>query len=112
MKEIRWGFSDREATVDDVLMHVGKGWHKLVEKLIEDLFELGWDGCLLQIKEKFGGLRFYIAEGSDAIFDRINEAEDESYQTCEVTGEPGELRSDLGWIKTLCEEEYQKEKRE
>ena len=60
-----------------------------------------------QIKEKFGGLRFYINEGSKEVYDRITEAEKLSYETCEVTGNPGKLRTDIGWYLTLCDEEYE-----
>jgi replicative DNA helicase Mcm len=55
-------------------------------------------------------LRFYINGGSDEIFDRISKAESDSYETCEVCGEPGELRRDLGWYWTFCEEHYQEKK--
>ena len=87
---------------EDVLAGVGKGWHPLVSELIDDLFKVGWDGSLHQIKEKFGGLRFYIGGGSKEIHDRITKAENESYKTCEVCGDPGK-QSGGGWIRTLCE---------
>jgi hypothetical protein len=99
--QITWGFNNRPAAREDVLSCVGKGWHKLVNSLIDDLFKLGWDGSLLQIKEKFGGLRFYIGQGSAEIFDRLYIAEEESIHTCEECGEPGELYYD-GWIRCLC----------
>jgi hypothetical protein len=74
-----------------------------VTRLIDDLFALGWDGTLAQIKEKFGGLRFYIGGGSDVVHQRINEAENESYKVCEKCGEPGKHSSWGGyWITTLC----------
>jgi hypothetical protein len=73
----------------------------MVVNLMKDLFDLGWDGHLDQIKEKFGGLRFYIGGGDEAIFERINEAERESYHTCETCGRPGQLRGD-GWMVTIC----------
>lgn len=90
----KWGHPERD---------VGKGWRPLVLRLIEDLFEMGWDGHLCQVKEKFGGLRFYIGAGSDGINDRIQEAEAESIRTCEGCGQPGKLRGE-GWIKCLCDE--------
>jgi len=37
----------------------------------------------------------------EKISDRINEAESESYKTCETCGEPGKARGG-GWIKTIC----------
>ncbi len=55
-----------------------------------------------QVKEKFGGLRFYMTCGSDEIFDLISEAEALSYKTCEECGKPGEER-DTGWIHTHCD---------
>jgi hypothetical protein len=36
------------------------------------------------------------------------EAERLSYETCEVTGQPGKLRTNLGWFVTLCNAEYEK----
>ena len=55
-----------------------------------------------QVKEKFGGLRFYMTHGTDEIFKLVNEAEALSYKTCEECGKPGEGRSD-GWVHTLCD---------
>jgi hypothetical protein len=88
---------------ESVLAHVGKGWHPLVNRLIDDLFALGWDGSLHQIKEKFGGLRFYTGAISDAMRKRIHEAESESIRTCEDCGAEGKLRYG-SWIQTLCDE--------
>lgn len=88
----------------------GEGWWPLIDELIEDLKKLGWDGQITQIKEKFGGLRFYISEGSMEIFDRIAKAEADSYHICEVCGESGKLRGDLSWAKTLCDIHYKERK--
>jgi hypothetical protein len=84
-----------------------EGWTGLVDELIEDLLELGWDKNLGQVKSKFGGLRFYIdvsemdEDTYRAVQARIRKAEDESFKICEVCGEPGE-RTGKGWIETLC----------
>jgi hypothetical protein len=56
-----------------------------------------------QIKEKYGGLRFYISGGDDALFSMIMMAEDMSYRICEVCGNRGGLSKRDGWYKTLCE---------
>lgn len=106
--QITWAFSGSPATLEEVQHEVGAGWNVLVKELIAELFELGWDGKLYQIKEKFGGLRFYIGEGSDEIHEAISAAEDRSYLTCERTGEPGERRSLRGWLKVLSDDEYNK----
>lgn len=94
-----------EVSLQYVLDHVGKGWHPLVTKLIENLFKFGWDGDLHQIKEKFGGLRFYIGEGNDAIYTYIDAAEMLSLTTCEICGKPGSTSGwGRNWIRTLCKE--------
>ncbi len=92
--------------LEAVLNGVGAGWHNLVSNLIGDLFALGWDGHLNQIKEKFGGLRFYIGIASDEVHERISLAEKESYHTCDMCGKPGKRRSG-GWVRTLCDEHAQ-----
>lgn len=89
--------------LDHVLGCVEPGWSKLVQKLIRDLFNAGWDGELHQVKEKFGGLRFYIGAGSDEVYDLIIKAEEESFRVCEKCGEPGKRQTDRYWINTLCE---------
>jgi hypothetical protein len=84
-----------------VVSTVNFGWRKLVTKLIEDLFLAGWDGILCDVKEKFGGLRFYITQNNKILSKLISEAGAESYKTCEMCGEPGKLYGGY-WIKTLC----------
>jgi hypothetical protein len=81
------------------------GWNHLVQPLLEELEQLG--GKVLQVKEKFGGLRFYYhldenhpQAGSFA--EKVAIAEDQAVAICEVCGQPGERRSG-GWIKTLCD---------
>ena len=65
---------------------------------------------VIQVKEKFGTLRFYYDGGDDHIHGLVRMAEAMSSVTCETCGVPGKQRSG-GWIRTLCdfhEEEYQK----
>lgn len=101
-------YSDRQPITDCNFFDVNNGWFELIKELIEDLISLGWDKQTCQVKEKFGGLRFYINGGTDEIFNRITEAERKSYEICEETGKPGKLRTDIGWHRTLCDEEYEK----
>jgi hypothetical protein len=90
----------------------GDGWFDILWRLCEDLEPLvtemeragGRQFEVLQVKEKFGGLRFYVnCRRNEAIRQRIGIAADESFRTCEVCGQPGELREER-WIKTLCDE--------
>jgi hypothetical protein len=87
-----------------------EGWYPLIQELISDLIELGWNKEINQVKEKFGGLRFYINDGSSEIHEKIIEAERKSYTICEVCAESGKLRKDLGWLLTLCDSHYLEKK--
>lgn len=83
---------------------VGDGWDHLVKPLLEELEQLG--GAVLQVKEKFGGLRFYYRLSNDhpqalAFGESVEKAEAQSFDTCEECGQPGELRSGK-WLVTLC----------
>jgi len=67
-----------------------------------------------QIKEKFGGLRFYYDGGDDHISGMVRMAEAWAAHSCETCGAPGKSR-DGGWIKTLCdhhEQERQQRKKD
>ena len=83
------------------------GWYPLIKNLIDELITLGWDKKVTQVKEKFGGLRFYINGGSDEIYNKITEAEKLSHETCELCGKKGELRTKIRWFTTLCDEHYE-----
>ena len=56
-----------------------------------------------QVKEKYGGLRFYYSGGDEIIDAYVRFAEYLSERTCEVCGAPGKQR-DGGWIVTRCDE--------
>ena len=103
-------YSDRGPITNCNFFEINNGWFKLVKELIEDLIALGWDKQTCQVKEKFGGLRFYINAASNEVFDRISKAERDSYNICEKCGEEGEIRRDLGWYFTLCNNHYNEEK--
>lgn len=81
---------------------VSEGWFELLKNLIDELISLGWDRHIIQSKEKFGGLRFYIKDQTPEMQDIIVTYEKLSYEICEVCGEKGAPRN-LSWIKTLCD---------
>lgn len=87
---------------------VGDGWLPLIDKLCADLVAAGWDRCCEQVKEKFGGLRFYIRNGDTHLRYLIDQAERKSFTICETCGEPGSLRTNTWW-KTACEKHARKE---
>ena len=61
-----------------------------------------------QVKEKWGGLRFYYDGGDDYVSGAVALAEDLSYKTCEACGNPGKVSSG-GWYRTRCDECREKE---
>ena len=83
----------------------GDGWFDLEWKLCESLEAEGVGPAynLFQIKEKFGGLRWYAEGGNEASNILVREAEKEADKTCEKCGQPGKLRPG-GWVMTLCDE--------
>ena len=84
----------------------GDGWFDLIYRLCEDLvdMEVPEDFEVLQVKEKFGGLRFYVNGATEDVMDRINKAEEESYSICENCGEPADGPERMkGWVSTVCE---------
>ena len=86
----------------------GDGWFQLIWDLCESIesqlaIDLHEGFEVLQVKEKFGGLRFYTTSCSNEIYDLVDDAEEASYITCEVCGSPGESNQE-GWIRTLCDD--------
>jgi len=95
-------YSDRPNIVV-CICECGSGWLQMIHDLIEELIEAGWDKRICQIKEKFGGLRFYIGEGNTEIFDIISKYEELSYEICEKCGSTEDVETGgKGWISSLC----------
>lgn len=91
------------------------GWYKPLETVCLALEKIAQEGpedsrpLVGQVKEKFGGLRFYLDRGSGEETGKlIAEAETECAKTCELCGNPGYTRSG-NWVQTLCEEHAKKE---
>ena len=88
----------------------GDGWYFILENLLSCI-----DGYythndkdqkqhfqITQIKEKFGGLRFYYSGGNSHISGMVWLAEHLSYATCETCGSTENVSQTKGWIKTIC----------
>ena len=100
------GYNDREFA----LGCVGKGWSELINKLFD---EMPSDVEVSQVKEKFGGLRFYVNyigvndEDIQKFEKLIDWAEEESFSMCEQCGtnENVSIKPIEGryWILTLCD---------
>lgn len=78
----------------------GPGWAKLYTPLYEACEALNVD--VTQVKEKFGGLRFYTGFRPEWLADLIHLVESHSHHVCEKCGEDGHTQSFGGWYATLC----------
>jgi len=114
---------------DDVYcgVYIDKGWYHLIDMVseiiyshvkssndarqyyIEKQYEKIPDEIeypkVVQIKEKYGMLRFYADNTDKYMNGVIDMAEKMSCHICEVCGAKGELRT-TGWWKTLCDKHY------
>ena len=91
-------------------IYIDKGWFNLVDTLSKQIYDYANSHGLeypkvAQVKEKFGGLRFYADYTNEYMNNLIDTAEKMSIHICEVCGKPGEQR-DTSWIRTLCDEHY------
>src|SRR5882757_6677805 len=89
-----------------------EGWRDLLERCcarIEAALAEGGALRVLQIKEKFGALRFYCGgDLPDAAKAKVDEAialaAARSACTCEICGAEGRLYNRDGWLATACPE--------
>ncbi len=117
-------FRDRHAPMTETCMcwglEIGDGWFQVVDSLCGNIqsyidwknrsAEAGYKDfkpvpqvVATQVKEKFGGLRFYYDGGDEQITGMVRMAESWASHTCETCGKPGQMRTG-GWIRTLCDE--------
>lgn len=86
--------------------------HKAIRWLI-NLFPRGLPPLapinITQIKEKFGGLRFYYNGGDDYVYGATSLAESLSYRICEYCGTTIDVGLTQGWYSTICKTCREKE---
>lgn len=91
-------------TREYALSCVGPGWAHLVNRVFDVYDEIDNDQTkIVQVKEKYAGLRIYTSYSTEKLEAAIRAAERESYKTCEVCGKPGKTRGH-GWIYAACDE--------
>jgi ribosomal protein L40E len=92
-------------------LECGEGWHTLLDKLCSIIEghitnevpeELKEQIFAVQIKEKFGGLRFYMSATTPYIDGAISFAELFSFKVCENCGASADPNASKGrWVKSL-----------
>lgn len=87
----------------------GIGWSEIIRDLstkVEDILNESPDSeeiFAVQVKEKYGTLRFYMSQEIGEISNLIEEAEALSSQTCENCGRPAKMRGKR-WLEVKCDE--------
>jgi hypothetical protein len=116
-----------------IYLEVGDGWYDIIDILCSQIqHHIDWKNgegqytkykdsrkegetvpqlVAEQVKEKFGGLRFYAFGGDEKTAGMIELAEALSHRVCEVCGSPGKKTSG-GWIRTLCRRHAEEQGRE
>jgi hypothetical protein len=90
-------------------IEVDEGWYQLVIDCDKELTGADPKYQIYQVKEKFGGLRYYTKPSNlddkdilKRIADIIAKYEDVASRTCSATGGPGVLMKSIGgWRKTI-----------
>jgi len=107
-------FQDRNKSPQETCMcwglEIGDGWYWLIDMLC---YQLQWDIdknnepqiVASQVKEKFGGLRFYTNGSTEKQEAQISLAETMSYHICFECGSTKKVsQTERGWIVTLCKD--------
>ncbi len=90
---------------------VGTGWVGLIDEIFDKKEKLQLNTVkIVQVKEKYGGLRVYI-DGYEMDenhpvykFEKfLHEVENRSFKICEACGKPGAVRG-RHWYYTSCDE--------
>jgi len=85
-------------------IEVADGWYNIIDNLCGQIMKTNPpDGFrAAQVKEKFGGLRFYVIGATEEIDNLIDVAEDKSFKICEMCGTDKNITTEGSYILTLC----------
>lgn len=91
-------------TEEEAVACVGRGWESLVRRVYNAKIGIGTPVGIIQVKEKWGGLRIYTDYYDEQLEPIIMEVGKQSYKVCEECGAPGEPVKKGTWFRTRCEE--------
>ena len=88
-------------------LQCGDGWISIIEEAWNSIKFVFPGIDVIQIKEKFGGLRFYYYPHSKEVNKEVDEiikvAEEKCWKTCENCGSQENVKTDgKSWVRTLC----------
>lgn len=90
----------------------GDGWFNIINELSDKIEALNNTPEFeetpieaVQVKEKYGSLRFYVDWVTpENVYDWIEETEKASETICEACGKNGKIKRIHGWLKCICED--------
>ena len=90
----------------DLEIDTGDGWYNILDTLCGQIQNLNllkqFNVEAVQVKQKFGGLRFYYNGGDEFIEGLTSMAEAISNRTCEECGSPATTTTRGHYTKTQC----------
>lgn len=101
-----WAGEDyKPITREEVIAHVSPGWATIVDELLNDLDELGWNKHVLDIRKDpiQGYLLFATRTNKKEVLDRISLALLQSLVTCEICGKEAKEVNIYEHKYILCE---------
>ena len=102
MREGEFGLFDEEFSKVDNTEFKERRRQEILNGPFRDVPDACPQVVAIQVKEKFGTLRFYYSGGDEYIHGVVSMAESMSGCTCEECGDSG-IRHGGGWIQTLCD---------
>lgn len=88
-------------TRENALESVGKGWASLINEVFDVYENIKGTIKIVQVKEKWGGLRIYTDYSNSTLDEVIRKVEGLSVTICEDCGNAGKIIG-TGWYRTLC----------
>jgi len=95
----------------DIILALSLKIENILEKnanrpiILENVDKFGSEMYAVQVKEKYGTLRFYMSCETDEISNLIHETEALSSQTCENCGAFAKMRG-TKWLEVKCDKCY------
>ena len=84
----------------NILLEASTSLQKQIETYSKDVRD---DIVAMQVKEKYGTLRFYLSYYNEELDEIVQQVEKKSACTCEVCGSVGKLRGGM-WLYTACDD--------
>ena len=83
------------------------GWWTMFDEELSKFYEIVPELMEVSAKEKYGRADVYFITEAEDVWDKLMEQEEgvskRSQETCELCGNPGELRNERGWIQCRCD---------